>query len=131
MLAVNKKQLIFYSAIIIIFILSSDNLCILKKVTGIPCPGCGMTRAYLSLLKLNIRDAFFYNPIFWTLPVIIILMIKKPTKFINIIKYFILGLIILTYVIRMILFFPEIAPMDYYDKSIVNIVRNYIVNFIS
>jgi len=31
---------------------------------GIPCPGCGMTRALLSLLRLDFAAAFHYHPLF-------------------------------------------------------------------
>ena len=36
-------------------------LCIFKLVTGIPCPGCGMGRATLELMKGNIASSFAYN----------------------------------------------------------------------
>ena len=38
---------------------------------GIPCPGCGMSRAIHSLLKGNLVDAFSYNVLFpyWLLVV--------------------------------------------------------------
>ena len=40
--------------------------------------GCGMTRAYLSLLKLDIASAFRYHPLFWMPPLLILsLFIKK------------------------------------------------------
>ena len=36
--------------------------CPFKSLTGIPCPGCGMTRAMLSITKGDFRGAFGYNP---------------------------------------------------------------------
>lgn len=36
---------------------------------GIPCPGCGMTRAFLALLHLDFAAAFYYHPLF---PVVIL-----------------------------------------------------------
>lgn len=45
------------------------NECAMKQLLGIPCPACGMTRAYFSLLTLNFSDAFHYNPAFWTFPI--------------------------------------------------------------
>ena len=36
--------------------------CPFKYSTGIPCPGCGITRALLQLLRLNFREAWNYNP---------------------------------------------------------------------
>jgi hypothetical protein len=42
-------------------------LCPLHAVTGIPCPGCGMTRAARSLIQGDFRDAALFNPLFMTL----------------------------------------------------------------
>lgn len=36
--------------------------CPFELLTGIPCPGCGMTRAILSLISGNPSDALLYNP---------------------------------------------------------------------
>ena len=38
--------------------------CPIKFLTGISCMGCGMTRAYLSLLSLDLASAFRYHPLF-------------------------------------------------------------------
>ena len=38
--------------------------CPIKFLTGISCMGCGMTRAYLSLLRLDFAGAFRYHPLF-------------------------------------------------------------------
>lgn len=35
--------------------------CPFKLLTGIPCPGCGMGRATLSLLEGNVSQSFYYN----------------------------------------------------------------------
>ena len=35
--------------------------CIFKLITGYDCPGCGITRCLFSLVKLNIKEAFYYN----------------------------------------------------------------------
>lgn len=38
--------------------------CPFRYFLGIPCPGCGMTRALLALLRLDIEGAFYYHPLF-------------------------------------------------------------------
>ncbi|MBE5824302.1 MAG: DUF2752 domain-containing protein [Butyrivibrio sp.] len=43
--------------------------CPIKYLTGVSCMGCGMTRAYLSLLRLDFASAFQYHPLF-PIPVI-------------------------------------------------------------
>lgn len=37
--------------------------CVFKFVTGIPCPGCGTTRAIEALLRGQIGLALWYNPV--------------------------------------------------------------------
>jgi hypothetical protein len=36
--------------------------CPFKALTGIPCPGCGMTRALISMTKGDFHAAFRHNP---------------------------------------------------------------------
>ena len=43
--------------------------CLFKVVLGIECPGCGITRAYLSVLRLDFEAAFMYNKMFWAVPI--------------------------------------------------------------
>jgi hypothetical protein len=37
------------------------SLCPFYTITGIPCPGCGMSRAFLLLGQLKIREALIMN----------------------------------------------------------------------
>ena len=37
--------------------------CPIKKVLGVRCPGCGMTRATLVLMSGDLRKAYKYNPL--------------------------------------------------------------------
>lgn len=36
--------------------------CTFRESTGMPCPGCGLTRAFISVAHGEIRDAWRYNP---------------------------------------------------------------------
>lgn len=47
--------------------------CIFRLMTGIPCPGCGMTRAWLAALRLDFVVAFAYHPLFWVVPIAFVL----------------------------------------------------------
>lgn len=38
--------------------------CLFKFVTGVPCPGCGSTRATLALTSLDLGGALAWNPLF-------------------------------------------------------------------
>jgi hypothetical protein len=41
---------------------SHIKVCIIKNVTGYPCPSCGTTRAVQEFLKGNLMNSFFMNP---------------------------------------------------------------------
>ena len=71
-----KNILVLFILIAIFYIL--DIGCIFKKLSGLSCPGCGMTRAWLSFLKGDIGKAFYYHPLFWMMIVIpAITLIRK------------------------------------------------------
>lgn len=58
-------------AVIVLFYLVIEGFgvtCPILFLTGISCAGCGMSRAWLSLLRLDLSAAFQYHPLFW-LPV--------------------------------------------------------------
>ena len=42
-------------------------LCPLAGSVGIPCPGCGLTRATLALLHGDVRTALHFHPLVWLL----------------------------------------------------------------
>ena len=44
--------------------------CIILNITGIPCLGCGMTRALLCAVQLRFADAFGYHLMFWSVPLL-------------------------------------------------------------
>lgn len=39
-----------------------DSSCILLNVTGLPCPFCGMSRAFREFINLNFSKSIYYNP---------------------------------------------------------------------
>lgn len=47
--------------------------CVFRLMTGIPCPGCGMTRAWLAALRLDFAAAIAYHPLFWSVPIAFVL----------------------------------------------------------
>jgi len=74
----NIKQLliIIFSIILnFIIILVLPYECSIKEVFGIDCVGCGATRMFKSLIKLEFYQAFRYNPFIFSLLVLVILYI--------------------------------------------------------
>ena len=42
-------------------------LCPMASSLGVPCPGCGLTRATLALLRGDVRTALHFHPLVWLL----------------------------------------------------------------
>lgn len=53
--------------------------CPIKRITGLSCAGCGMTRAWISLLKFDIRQAIYFHPLFWCVPIMYVLILRNNT----------------------------------------------------
>ena len=51
--------------------------CPILFVMGISCAGCGMSRAWLALLRLDVVAAFHYHPLFWLPPVCLFLFFLR------------------------------------------------------
>lgn len=66
-----KKETIIISAVIILIaaIFYFFNIgCVWKSLFNIECPTCGMTRAWDAVLHGDIKSAFTYHPLFFTIP---------------------------------------------------------------
>lgn len=58
--------------------------CIFRTLTGWLCPGCGITRACLSLIKGNVHASFSYNPFLYIAgPCIIYLIVRGDLNYIK------------------------------------------------
>ena len=96
--------------------------CPIHFITDFYCPGCGITRMILAILRLDFYKAFRYNPLLFILmPFIIILLIdyiysnyknKTPLykKIDNKIWYILIIILVIYGILRNI--FPILAPID-------------------
>lgn len=54
--------------------------CPIKFMTGVSCPGCGMTRAWLELARGHLAAAFAYHPLFWAVPAVVVLACAPASR---------------------------------------------------
>lgn len=105
------KCLAFLSAAALYAVFYIGNIpCIFRFATGVPCPGCGMTRAVFSLITLDFPSAAFYHPMVFFLPVLFLFIWKDGRLFrskrINLIVLISIGVLFLAaYFIRLYLFY--------------------------
>lgn len=115
--------------VLICFIFDFKN-CPFALITGLPCPGCGITRAIYCVIKLDFLSAFNYHPLVFILPFIVIICIFKDAKYIKniyqnkIFWIFLLGLVCITYILRLIFVFPN-EPLKYYENNLFNLIYKF------
>ncbi|MBO5291789.1 MAG: DUF2752 domain-containing protein [Lachnospiraceae bacterium] len=68
----SKQTLERYLCILLIAVVLLFYKCPFRLFLGISCPGCGMSRAFLALLRLDFQSAFYYHPLF---PLVILLAV--------------------------------------------------------
>lgn len=68
------------AALVAVFALSGIG-CPFYRIFGIPCPGCGMTRAFLACLRLDFAAAWRYHPMVFSLPYLLALFWKDGAVF--------------------------------------------------
>lgn len=89
-------------------------LCLFRRITGLPCLTCGMGRAWLCALRLDFVRAFFWHPLFWTVPLVALFLIFFDTR-----RWILRGptacllLFVMVYALRMLLLFPHTPPMTF------------------
>ncbi len=121
-----------HNAILITFIflfwfvtaLFFNSSCPFILLVGFPCPGCGLTRAFASLIQLHFQEAIQYNPtvILWVLLILSFFRQHYLCDTINS-KYQNLVIVvsvatIITYIFRMKYSFPRIEPMVYNPNNL-------------
>ncbi len=79
--------------------------CPIKYITGMSCAGCGMSRAMLSVLRLDFSTAFAYHPL-WIVIIpailsIVILSAKGKGKAAGIVFHCLVGLFLAVWIIRL------------------------------
>lgn len=94
--------LIIAIAIIMFFLDVTGIGCPILFLTGIPCMGCGMTRACLALLRLDFAAALSFHPLCFLLPVFLVIFLVKNKISKKILNCFIAVFIILFIVVYLV-----------------------------
>ena len=88
--------------------------CLFRKLTGFYCPGCGITRMFLSILQLDFYQAFRYNPLVFILCLFFLLMkilrFQFSVKVREYASYFLLFVVVLYGILRNIEMFSYLQP---------------------
>lgn len=108
--------------------------CPMIFLTGLPCPGCGMTRAAMLFLEGRFLQAWEMHPFFYVL-----LVLGAEAAFFRYararaapgMRYLLPAALIsaiVFYVYRMAKFFPGREPMAYFEGSVLGIVSHLVAH---
>lgn len=79
-----QKSIILAAILIVVAALNLSGIgCPFYRIFGFPCPGCGMTRAALALLQLNLAAAWQFHPMVFALPYLLVLFLRDGRVFRN------------------------------------------------
>lgn len=102
--------------------MKEKTICIIKNLFGIDCAGCGTTRMFKAILKLDLYQAFRYNPFVFSLIVVsliylvyvVICKLLKKNIWLPNVKwlYVLLVMIILFMILRNIPGFEFLLPTE-------------------
>lgn len=70
----------------LVFVLCTDwgIPCVFSALTGLECPGCGVSRMLVSLVRLDLAAAFSYNPfLLLTSPLLFGLLVSSDAKYVR------------------------------------------------
>lgn len=119
-----KRDFIFFLLMlgcVTLFLYLTGIGCPILYVTGISCPSCGMTRACLHLLQLDLPGAIHYHPLCFTLPFLAVLILfqnKIPKKVFYFFLFVMLLLFLSVYLFRL---------SDPSDEIVIIDIRNGLV----
>ena len=115
--------------------------CWIRAIFGIPCPGCGSSRAVAEIFRGDIVGALNFHPlIFLSLAILFVYIIgfvfdldifdKFKRKRFDILLWCCFALYLGVYIVRMIMFFPEREPMTYLASSVLGRVIGFFKNIL-
>ena len=112
-----------FGLIVLFTALTGRSLCVVYSGFGVPCPSCGMTRAWLHVLHGRFGDAFRFHPLWWAVPFVILPYVPFKNKKIppQIRNQFFVAFIVLfasVWAVRMALYFPHTPPMDFNRRAV-------------
>lgn len=116
------------AAVVVLYVVL-ENLgitCPIKFFTGISCAGCGMSRAWLSVLRLDMAGAFRYHPLFFLPPVVLVVILLKSKINIKIYKIIIFTIIIMfaiVYICRLIWSGDDVVVFEPQNNILFRIIR--------
>ena len=121
-----RKELICAVTAVVVLYMAMESIgitCPIKFITGISCAGCGMSRAWLAFLQLDMAKAFAYHPLFWLVPITVLCKSKINIKIYKIIIFTIIIMFAIVYICRLIWSGDDVVVFEPQNNILFRIIR--------
>ncbi|HSV97652.1 MAG TPA: DUF2752 domain-containing protein [Spirochaetota bacterium] len=104
--------------------IGGDTFCFFKLVYGVPCPGCGMMRAFAALAGGDLAAALLFHPLVLVVPFLVLVAVFRKSRpfwaMYNSSAFWAAcaACFMVVWAVRMFMFFPDFPPMDYSRSSL-------------
>jgi len=128
----NRVGISAFVGIFVLFLVLFGDVCPSQILFGFPCPGCGLTRAGVLVLKFQFARAWQMHPFIYVWLCFAIYICYKRYIRGRKVKGIIPMVIVITlamvvfYVYRMIYFYPEVEPMIQQNDSLYHSVMDFL-----
>ena len=79
-----KKEELLYGLLILVFVYLFDYNCLFKSLFHIPCAGCGITRAFEALMRLDVIGSLNYNLL--AFPIVLYILVLFCVRILDTVK---------------------------------------------
>ena len=90
--------------------------CLIRWLTGISCPGCGITRALFAVCQLDFAAAWQFNPmIFYLIPMVPVLLVaylRKAKKLTDVLLCITAGVMVVVYLYRLLVLHSPVLEVE-------------------
>lgn len=130
LLAHIRNNIAVWVSMPVVFVLTwliTGTPCVLHSTTGLPCPGCGLTRALMLALRGDFTGAWNMHPLFWLAPLLIgailVLLAVAPRQLTEpawrVVWIAAIILFVAVYGVRMTQLFPMHEPLTFNHSAII------------
>lgn len=119
-----KTGLLTAAAIVAGVSLLGHGLCPSRELLGLPCPGCGLTRSILLILRGQWAESWRLQPFgyAWLALAVVFILDRyvfetRQRLWVGLLTVICIGMVVL-YGYRMVTLFPHTEPMTYYEENL-------------
>ena len=127
---IDRLKLAILVALIYLILNVFEMGCPLRFFTGISCPGCGMTRAVLSAIRLNFPMALHFHPLVFLVPLMFIIYLfgyRLKPQYVKSFWIIITVLFIGVYIYRLTFAYNDIVSIDINNGIVLKFIQNNIL----